>query len=422
MPIEVAPSRIVALVLAGGKGERLFPLTAERSKPAVPFGGKYRIVDFVLSSLLNSNMKAIFVLTQYKAQSLLEHLQLGWIHASNPDDFLLAVPAQMQSGESWYRGTADAIYQNLRLLDRTNPEVVAVFGADHIYKMNVHQMAGFHREVGAAATVACLPVQKEEASAFGVIGVDAGWKITGFVEKPKDPPEIPDQPGWSLVSMGNYLFNTDTLVEALKEDAEDRDSVHDFGKSILPKMIHHQPVYAYDFKRNRIPMKAGSEPEAAYWRDIGTIQSYFEANLDLKNVQPHLNLYNWDWPIRSVSFNDPPAKFVFDEDARRGQAVQSVVSAGCIITGGYVKDSVLARNVFVDEGAEVVESVIHDNARIGRGARVRRVIIDKNNHIEPGETVGYDLEEDKKKYHVSPNGIVVVRRAKDTPESRARNL
>ncbi len=422
MPIEVAPSRIVALVLAGGKGERLFPLTAERSKPAVPFGGKYRIVDFVLSSLLNSNIKAIFILTQYKAQSLLEHLQLGWIHASSPDDFLLAVPAQMQSGESWYRGTADAIYQNLRLLDRTNPAVVAVFGADHIYKMNVHQMAGFHREVGAAATVACLPVLKEEASAFGVIEVDASWKVTGFVEKPEDPPEIPDKPGWSLVSMGNYLFNTDILVEALKEDTEDQNSVHDFGKSILPKMIHHHPVYAYDFKRNRIPMKTGSEPEAAYWRDIGTIESYFEAHLDLKNVQPKLNLYNWDWPIRSVNFSDPPAKFVFDEDARRGHAVQSVVSAGCILSGGYVKDSVLARNVFVDDGALVTESVIHDNVRIGRGARVRRVIIDKNNHIPPGEAVGYDLEKDKQKYHVSDSGIVVVSRAKDTPESRARNL
>jgi glucose-1-phosphate adenylyltransferase len=422
MPIEVAPSRIVALVLAGGKGERLHPLTLERSKPAVPFGGKYRIIDFVLSSLLNSNVKAIFVLTQYKAQSLLEHLQLGWIHASSPDNFLLAVPAQMQSGESWYRGTADAIYQNLRLLDRTNPEVVAVFGADHVYKMNVHQMAGFHRETGAAATVACLPVPKEEASAFGVIEVDEKWKIRGFVEKPKDPPEIPDSPGWSLVSMGNYLFNTDILVETLKADAEDEDSVHDFGKSILPKMIHHQPVYAYDFKRNRIPIEKGLEPEAAYWRDIGTIEAYYEANLDLKNVQPKLNLYNWDWPIRSVNFNDPPAKFVFDEDGRRGQAIQSVVSAGCILSGCYVKDSVLARNVFVEEGAQVIESVIHDNVRIGRGARVRKAIIDKNNHIGLGETVGYEPEKDRERYHVSASGIVVIRRAKDTPQSRARNL
>jgi glucose-1-phosphate adenylyltransferase len=328
----------------------------------------------------------------------------------------------MQSGESWYRGTADAIYQNLRLLDRTHPKVVAVFGADHVYKMNVHQMAGFHREAGAAASVACLPVRKEEASAFGVIAVDKDWKITGFAEKPENPPEIPEKPGWSLVSMGNYLFDTDVLVEVLKEDAEAHESVHDFGKSILPKMIHEQSVFAYDFQRNQIPTETGSEAEAAYWRDIGTVESYFEANLDLKNVQPKLNLYNWDWPVRSVNFNDPPAKFVFDEDGRRGQAIQSVVSAGCILSGCYVKDSVLSRNVFVDEGAQVVESVIHDNVWIGRGARVRRVIIDKNNHIAPGESIGYDLERDRERFHVSDSGIVVVHRAKDTPQSRARNL
>ncbi len=273
--LELAPSRILALVLAGGKGSRLFPLTAERSKPAVPFGGKYRIVDFVLSSLNNSGIRTIFVLTQYKAQSLLEHLQLGWIHSSSPDNFLLAVPAQMQSGESWYKGTADAIYQNLRLLDRTNPKMVAVFGADHIYKMNVHQMAAFHQKVDAAASVACLPVPAEEASAFGVIQVDEDWKITGFVEKPKQPPEIPGKPGYALVSMGNYLFNRDILEEALREDAADLTSDHDFGKSILPKLIKALPVYAYDFNRNQIPMETGTEAEAAYWRDIGTIDAYY---------------------------------------------------------------------------------------------------------------------------------------------------
>ncbi len=420
MPTELSPLRTVALVLAGGRGERLHPLTAERTKPAVPFGGKYRIVDFVLSNLVNSNIRAIFVLTQYKAQSLLEHLQLGWMHASGPDDFLIAVPAQMQFGASWYRGTADAIYQNLRLLDRTHPHLVAVFGADHIYKMNVHQMIGFHRRSEAAATVACLPVPVEEASAFGVIEVNKDWKITGFVEKPSQPPEIPDQPGHSLVSMGNYLYNTDLLVESLTEDAADTQSDHDFGKSILPKMIQSHPVFAYDFKRNRIPLE--SEAESAYWRDIGTIEAYYEANLDLKDVQPMLNLYNWDWPIRSVNFGDPPAKFVFDEESRRGRSVQSLVCAGCILAGGYVKDSVLARNVLVSEGAEVVGSIVHDNVRIGPGARVRNAIIDKNNHIPAGETVGHDLERDRERYFVSDSGIVVVCRDKDTPESRARNL
>ncbi len=422
MAVDLAPSRILALVLAGGKGSRLYPLTAERSKPAVPFGGKYRIIDFVLSNLVNSGIRTSFVLTQYKAQSLLEHLQLGWIHSSGPDNFLLAVPAQMQSGESWYKGTADAIYQNLRLLDRTHPGMVAVFGADHIYKMNVHLMAGLHRQWNAAASVACLAVPIEEASSFGVIQVDENWRITGFVEKPVNPPEIPGEPGMSLVSMGNYLFNTNVLVEALKEDAADPSSVHDFGKSILPKMIHERPVYAYDFKRNRIPVETNTEVEVAYWRDIGTIEAYYEANLDLKNVAPQLNLYNWHWPIRSVNFNDPPAKFVFDENGRRGQSIQSAVCAGCILSGAYVKDSVLGRNVFVDEGAIVLESVVHDNAWIGRGARVRRAIIDKNNRIAPGETIGYDLDKDRERYHVSEGGIVVVSRAKDTPESRARNL
>ena len=422
MALELAPSRILALVLAGGKGSRLFPLTAERSKPAVPFGGKYRIVDFVLSSLINSGVRTIFVLTQYKSQSLLEHLQLGWIHSSTPDNFLLAVPAQMQSGESWYKGTADAIYQNLRLLDRTNPKIVAVFGADHIYKMNVHQMAAFHQKVEAAASVACLPVPAEEASAFGVIQVDEEWKITGFVEKPKQPPEIPGRPGYALVSMGNYLFNRAILEEALREDAADLTSAHDFGKSILPKLIRALPVYAYDFNRNQIPMETGTEAEAAYWRDIGTIDAYYEANLDLKDVVPKLNLYNWKWPIRSVNFGDPPAKFVFDENGRRGQGIQSIICAGCILSGSYVKDSILARNVFADAGAEIFDSVVHDNAWIGSGAKIRRAIIDKNNRVEPGETIGYDLERDRQRYHVSKGGIIVVSRARDTPESRARNL
>ena len=420
MSSAFTPPRIAALVLAGGRGERLHPLTAERTKPAVPFGGKYRIVDFVLSSLLNSNIRAIFVLTQYKAQSLLEHLQLGWMHSTGPGNFLVAVPAQMQAGTSWYRGTADAIYQNLRLLDRTNPHLVAVFGADHIYKMNVHEMVRFHQRSEAAVTVACLPVPVEEASAFGVIKVDKNWKIVGFVEKPSKPPEIPGQPGQSLVSMGNYIFSTNVLVEALEEDAADPHSDHDFGKSILPKMIKSHPVFAYDFKRNRIPLE--TEVESAYWRDIGTIEAYYEANLDLKNVQPKLNLYNWDWPIRSVNYGDPPAKFVFDDDARRGRAVQSLVCAGCILAGGYVKDSVLGRNVLVDEGAEVVGSIIHDNARIGKGARVRKAIVDKNNQIQPRETVGQDLDRDRDRYFVSSSGIVVVSRDKDTPESRARNL
>lgn len=412
-------ARVVALVMAGGKGERLFPLTRDRAKPSVPFGGKYRIIDFVLSNLVHSRINAIYVLTQYKSQSLLEHLQAGWIHSSGPDSFVTAVPAQMQSGDDWYLGTADAIHQNLRLLDRSRPEVVAVFGADHIYKMNVRQMIDFHEKRDAAATVACLPMPVEEASAFGVMNVDEEWRVVGFDEKPAAPREIPGKPGFALVSMGNYLFRTGVLVEALRADANDPNSAHDFGKSILPKLIDSHAVYAYDFLRNRIPRE--SDSEASYWRDIGTIDAYYEANLDLKNVEPKLNLYNWDWPIRTVSYNDPPAKFVFDDSGRRGEALQSIVCGGCILAGGYVKDSVLGRNVFVDEGAEVLDSVIQDNVFIGKRARVRRAIIDKNNVIADGASIGFDDAADRERYHVSPGGIVVVRRASDSPESRARN-
>jgi glucose-1-phosphate adenylyltransferase len=412
--------RIVALVLAGGQGTRLRPLTDERTKPAVPFGGKWRIIDFVLSNLVNSGIHRIYVLTQYKAQSLLEHLQDTWVRSFGRDSFITAVPAQMQAGSTWYQGTADAIHQNLRLLDRTRPDLVAVFGGDHIYKMNVGQMVDFHRESGARATVASLPVPKKDASAFGVIRIDDDWRITGFEEKPESPSEIPGRPGWSLVSMGNYIFDTATLNQYLCEDASHSESVHDFGKSILPEMVSSLPVYAYDFQRNLIPLETTGE--SAYWRDIGTLDAYFEANLDLKNVEPKLNVYNWDWPIRAVSYSDPPVKFVFDEKHRRGEAVQSLVAGGCIISGGHVKDSVLGRNIHVDDGAVIENCIILDNCWIQKGAQLRNVIVDKNNIIEAGEKIGHDLDLDRERFTVSPNGVVAVARAEDSPESRARNL
>lgn len=412
--------RIVALVLAGGRGVRLRPLTDDRTKPAVPFGGKWRIIDFVLSNLVNSGIHRIYVLTQYKAQSLLEHMQDAWLRSFGPDSFITAVPAQMQSGATWYQGTADAIHQNLRLLDRTRPDLVAVFGGDHIYKMNVRQMVDFHRESGAKATVASLPVPVEEASQFGVIRIDDDWRIIGFEEKPEKPSEIPGRPGWSLVSMGNYVFDTATLTRYLHEDSAVKDSVHDFGMSILPAMVGTLPVYAYDFQLNRIPLETIGE--SGYWRDIGTLDAYYEASLDLKNVAPKLNLYNWDWPIRTVSYSDPPVKFVFDDTGRRGEAIQSTVAGGCIISGGHVKDSVLGRNVFVDEGAVLENCVILDNCWIQRGAKLRNVIVDKNNHIAAGEQIGYDADRDRERFTVSPNGVVAVARGKDSPESRARNL
>lgn len=419
MPWRREP-HVLALVLAGGRGERLRPLTDHRSKPSVPFGGKYRIIDFVLSSLVNSGITAIHVLTQYKAQSLLEHLQHVWIHSRSPEDFLTAVPAQMQSGQEWYRGTADAITQNLRLLDRTRPDLVAVFGADHVYKMNVRQMIDFHRNRSAAATVSCLPVPREDASAFGIIEVDENWRIRGFQEKPDDPAMIPDRPGMCLASMGNYIFDKNMLVEVLEDDSKDSESVHDFGKSILPRLVDTVPLFAYDFFRNEIPME--EEAESSYWRDIGTLDAFFEANLDLKNVQPRLNLYNSIWPIRTASFSEPPVKFVFDEDGRRGHAVQSILTGGCIIAGAYVKDSVLGRNVFVDTKSQIVDSVIMDNVHIGKDCKIQRAIIDKNNHIPDGTRIGFDLAADAEKYTVSEGGVVVIGRAKDSPENRAWNL
>jgi glucose-1-phosphate adenylyltransferase len=400
--------RVLAFVVAGGRGERLDPLTRYRTKPAVPFGGRYRLIDFVLSNLVNSDVTAIYVLTQYKAQSVLEHLQHAWTHrVFGRDSFITAVPAQMQTGDSWYRGTADAVYQNLNRLREFRPDVVAVFGADHIYKMNVRQMVDAHLQSGAKATVACLRVPRLEATGFGVAQVDASKRIRDFVEKPADPPAAPDDPDSAYASMGNYIFETATLVDLLEEDAARRDSAHDFGRDVIPRLVDAGAAYADDFSANLIP---GSlhEAERGYWRDVGTLSSYYEANLDLKNVVPQLNLYNREWPIHSAPFDDPPAKFVFDEPGRRGEALQSVVSPGCILAGGFVKDCVLGRNVVLHSGAEVHDSILMDNVDIGRNARIRRAIIDKNVRIPAGATIGFDEDADRALGVVSPEGIVAI--------------
>lgn len=414
--------RVLAFVMAGGRGERLEPLTRYRTKPAVPFAGRYRIIDFVLSNLVNSDITAIYVLTQYKAQSVLEHIQRGWMgRVSGRHGFVQIVPAQMQMGMRWYRGTADAIYQNLNLLHAFEPDIIVVFGADHVYKMNIAQMVEFHLEVGARASVSCLRVPRATASAFGIIDADDKGKIRSFLEKPADPPGMPTYPEFSLASMGNYVFDPATLIEVLRADSARADSSHDFGKDIIPALAGGGLAYAYDFSQNRIP-GSFTEEELAYWRDVGTIEAYYEANLDLKNVQPQLNLYNWKWPIMTARYNDPPAKFVFDDETRRGAALQSVVSPGCILAGGHAKDSILGRNVFLDAGSEVHDSIIFDNVYVGPGARVRRAIIDKNVHIEAGQTVGFDLPADREHYHVSDSGIVVVPKASETAETRERNL
>jgi glucose-1-phosphate adenylyltransferase len=419
---EMSPRRILAFVMAGGRGERLEPLTRQRAKPAVPFGGRYRIIDFVLSNLVNSGITAIYILTQYKGQSVLEHVQRAWMYrVTGRDSFIQVVPAQMQMGDEWYRGTADAVYQNLNLHRQYNPDLVLIFGADHIYKMNIRQMVDFHRESGAQATVACLPVPRDHAQSFGVMEVDARGKILNFLEKPNDPPGLPDDPGLSLASMGNYCFDPKTLIEALEADVRRPDSLHDFGHDIFPALAKSGVAYAYDFRQNRIPGSFLKE-ELGYWRDVGSLETYYEANLDLKDVQPQLNLYNWKWPIMTANYNDPPAKFVFDETGRRGESLQSIISPGCIVAGGFVKDSVLGRNVFLDAACEVRESILLDNVYVGPGARVRHAIVDKNVHIAAGQTVGYDLEADRQRWHVSEAGIVAIPKEPDTPETVERNL
>jgi glucose-1-phosphate adenylyltransferase len=393
--------------MAGGQGTRLHPLTRDRAKPAVPFGGKYRIVDFVLSNMVNSQIYSIYLLVQWRSQSLIEHLKDGWqfgriLH----DHFIVPVPAQMRLGESWYQGTADAIFQNLNLIDDFKPDLVAVFGADHIYRMDIQQMIAFHVDRKAAVTVATLPVPLEDADQVGVLDVDSGLRVFSFEEKPKNAHAMPGAPGKCLASMGNYLFDPQVLRAALIEDSEDRNSGHDFGHNLIPGLIDRVPVYAYNFMTNRI--RGDSEENLAYWRDVGTIDAYYEANMDLRDAKPHLNLYNPFWPLRTAYYNQPPAKFVFNEESRRGSSVHSVISEGCIISGGAVRNSILGRSVFVHSYSEIDDSVVMDYCNIGRHARIRRAIIDKNVHIPEGEVIGYDLERDRKRFTVTDSGIVVI--------------
>jgi glucose-1-phosphate adenylyltransferase len=401
---------VLGIVLAGGQGQRLYPLTAHRAKPAVPFGGRYRIIDFVLSSFVNSGILSIYVLTQFKAQSLLEHVDKGWRTTDFlGEHFITSVPAQMRMSEEWYQGTADSVYQNLYLIERHSPNIVAIFGADHIYRMNIGQMIAEHRTNSADATVAALPVKIEEASQFGVIQVDADWRIIGFEEKPGLPKAIPGEPQLALVSMGNYLFKTDTVVEALISDARDNSSQHDFGSNILPALIHDKRVYAYDFRKNRVPSTQKGE-ELSYWRDLGTIEAYYAANMDLCSIDPSFNLYNRSWPLRSTDFGDPPAKFVFDWQDRHGTAVDSIVAQGTIISGSMVRNCVIGRNVRIHSYSRIEDSVIMDWVEIGRGCKIRRAIIDKSNVIPPNTEIGYDLGKDRARYFVSETGIVVLER------------
>lgn len=400
--------RVLGIVLAGGKGTRLYPLTKERAKPAVPFGGKYRIVDFVLSNFINSGIYSIYVLTQFRSQSLLQHLNEGWQFGSLlKNQFIIPVPAQMRSAdETWYQGTADAIFQNINLIEQADPHLVAIFGADHIYRMNIASMVEYHQNKSAEATVAAIPVEKEQAAQFGVIETRADGRIVRFHEKKADAPTIPGDPNRVYASMGNYIFATRALLRELQDDAAREASTHDFGHDILPSLVGRSEVYAYNFQSNRIPGELADAP--AYWRDVGTIDAYYEANMDLRSVSPALNLYNREWPLRTTGFPDPPAKFTFDEENRRGQAVDSVISGGSILSGGVVRNCVIGRNVRVHAGALVEDSIILDNCDIGRRAKVRRAILDKNVRVQPDSTIGYDPERDRRFHHVTESGIVVV--------------
>src|SRR5208337_3233824 len=399
--------RVLAFVLAGGKGTRLYPLTKERAKPAVPFGGRYRIVDFVLSNLINSGIYSIYVLVQFKSQSLLQHLREGWEASSLlRNHFIIPVPAQMRSaGEDWYRGTADAIYQNINLIEQAEPHVVAIFGADHIYRMNIREMIEFHIDRGAQVTVSAIPVEKEQAAEFGVLETREDGLISGFHEKKPDAPTMPGDPNRVYASMGNYLFSTKVLLDQLRVDGENEHSAHDFGRNILPGLIGRADMYAYDFQTNRIP---GDPPGApVYWRDVGTLDAFYDANMDLRSISPELNLYNRQWPLRTAGYSDAPAKFVFDHDGRRGQSLDSIVAGGSIVSGGLVRGSVIGRGVRIHTGAHVENSVLFDNVDVGRHAKVRRAILDKNVKVPEGATIGYDPVEDAKKYHVTESGIVV---------------
>ncbi|HYC77177.1 MAG TPA: glucose-1-phosphate adenylyltransferase [Planctomycetota bacterium] len=399
--------RVLAMIMAGGKGTRLHPLTRDRAKPAVPFGGKFRIVDFALSNFLNSGIYSVYVLTQFMSQSLTEHLQKAWNFSSLLDEhFITAVPAQMRTGETWYRGTADAIHQNLNLIRESRPHLVCIFGGDHVYRMDVSQMLHFHEHNEADCTVAAIPVPVEQASSFGVIEIDEDRRIVGFQEKPKvDPKTIPGDPTRVLASMGNYVFSCRSLIAELEADAANERSSHDFGKDVIPAMIKDRRVYCYDFATNRVPGVVGPN---LYWRDVGTIESYYEANMDLREIVPAFNLYNRLWPIRTARYDDPPAKFVHDAENRTGRAVNSLVCEGSILSGSTVRNSIIGRNVKIHSFAEVTDSIVFDNVEIGRNAKVHRTIIDKNVKIPDHSKIGFDAAADAASFYVSSGGIVVI--------------
>jgi glucose-1-phosphate adenylyltransferase len=393
--------RVLGMVLAGGEGKRLWPLTADRAKPAVPFGASYRLIDFVLSNLVNAGYLRICVLTQYKSHSLDRHITTTWRLSTVLGNYVTPVPAQQRLGPRWYTGSADAILQSFNLIYDDQPDYIVVFGADHVYRMNPRQMVERHIDSGASVTVAGIRVPRGEATAFGVIDAEADGSVKQFLEKPKEPPGLPDNPEETFASMGNYVFTTEALVEVLRKDAQDENSAHDMGGSIMPVMVKQGTAHVYDFKDNDVP---GSEDrDRGYWRDVGTLDAYYDANMDLVAVHPVFNLYNSQWPIYTNQPQLPPAKFV-----EGGLAQESIVSSGAIVSGATVRQSVISPNVRLSGGAYVEGSVLMDNVQIGQGAVVRRAILDKNVVVPNGANIGVDLDADKARYHVSDSGVVVL--------------
>jgi glucose-1-phosphate adenylyltransferase len=396
------------MILAGGMGERLYPLTRDRAKPAVPFGGRYRIIDFAINNFINSGFFKIKVLTQFKSNSLIEHITRTWRLVPEIGQYVDCVPAQMRKGPFWFRGTADAVFQNLELIFDERPEHVCVFGGDHIYKMEVNQMLAAHLDQDADLTIATIPVPLSEAHHFGIVEIDENFRVTGFVEKPKEGAKtIPGRPDMVLASMGNYIFKSSVMIDVLQHNAL-RDSAHDFGKEIIPDMYPRMKVVAYDFGENKVPGEEGHN--RGYWRDVGTIDSYFSASLDLVAVSPAFNLYNPKWPMISAPMHLPPAKFVFADATtqRIGIATDSMVSDGVIISGGTINRCVLSPRVRIHSYSEVDESILMDGVEVGRHSKIRRAIIDKGVKVPPGSTIGYDLELDRQRFTVTDSGIVVI--------------